>query len=583
MSPLLHRLSLLPALAGVVAHAAPAAAAEPPLFTEEAAAAGLDFVHFNGASGKLYFPEIMGSGGALLDYDGDGDLDVFLVQGAMLPPGTDPAGTDPPARGALGNRLYRNDVEVAADGARRLRFTDVSRRAGIAVAGDYGMGAAVGDYDGDGRPDLYVTNFGSNRLWRNRGDGTFEDVTAEARADDPRWSIAAAFFDYDGDGDLDLYVGNYVDFGVDRQVPCFGASGLRDYCGPDSYPPTPDRLLRNRGDGTFEDVTAKAGLSAAGAGLGMSILDADGDGDLDLYVANDGDPNFLWINRGDGTFEDEALLRGCAVNADGKSEASMGVAIDDFDGDGDEDVFLSHLDGETNTLYVNDGKGFFLDRTAGSGLDRASWSMTGFGTGWIDYDNDGKLGLLVVNGAVKAIERLRQARDPWPFHQPNQLFRNAGGGRFVEVPAEREGPAFELSEVSRGALFGDLDNDGDVDVVVTQDGGPVRLLVNRSGDGGRWVGLALTTGEPARDEPGARAEVTAAGGRTFHRRVRPAAGYASSNDPRILIGLGAEDGPVAVIVRWPDGGVERWSGLAPGRYHQLHRGTGAAAPAPGRR
>jgi len=552
-----------------------------PIFTEEADAAGIDFVHFTGAAGHWYFPEIAGAGGALLDYDGDGDLDVFLVQGTMLPPGADPARAHRPPAGRLNDRLYRNDTPRGEPGG-RLRFTDVSEAAGFGVETGYGMGAAAGDYDGDGRADLYVTNFGSNALWRNRGDGTFEDVTARAGADDPRWSVAAAFFDYDRDGDLDLYVGNYVDFGFAKQVPCLDATGRRDYCGPKAYPPLPDRLLRNRGDGTFDDVTARAGLAAPGAALGVVAADFDRDGWLDLYVANDGTPNFLWINRRDGTFEDQALLRGCAVNGDGMAEASMGTEFADYDGDGDEDLFLTHLEGETNTLYRNDGRGMFLDRTTGSGLDRASFDRTGFGTAFFDYDNDGRLDLLTVNGAVRTIQRLRQARDPLPFHQPDQLFRNAGGGRFEAVPAAEAGPAFALSEVGRGALFGDLDDDGDVDVVVTNNSGPARLLVNRVGSRNGWIGLRLRTGAGAlsRDEPGTRIEVRAAGGERFVRTVRPATSYASSNDPRLLVGLGAARGPLSVTATWPDGLVESWSGLAAGRYHALRRGGGTPAPRP---
>jgi hypothetical protein len=405
------------------------------------------------------------SGGALLDYDGDGDLDVFLVQGGFLGSGKPAdAVVQAPPETPLGARLLRNDLEVLPDGTRRLRFTDVTAEAGLAAASGYGMGAAAGDYDGDGWTDLYVTNFGSNQLWRNRGDGTFEDVTARAGADDPRWSVPAAFLDFDGDGRLDLFVGNYVDFVPANNKPCLGASGARDYCGPAAYAPQPDRLLRNRGDGTFEDVTARAGLLRAyGPALGVVAADLDGDGHTDLYVANDGAPNQLWRNRGDGTFAEEGLLRGCAVNADGRAEAGMGVTAGEADDDGDLDLFLTHLDGETNTFYRNGGGGLFLDRSAASGLGPPSWRSTGFGTRWLDVDNDGWLDLFVANGAVYGVESLVRQRHPWPFGQPNQLFRNLGadgGHRFEEVSAAA-GPAFARVEASRGALFGDLDDDGD--------------------------------------------------------------------------------------------------------------------------
>ncbi len=569
------------ALLGLAAFAAGAAAGDGgPIFSDETAAAGIDFVHFTGASGSWYFPEIAGAGGALLDYDGDGDLDLFLVQGTMLPPGADPATAHRPPAGPLSDRLYRNDSTPAPGGGKRLRFIDVTEEAGLAGERGYGMGAAAGDYDGDGDADLYVTNFGSNVLWRNRGDGTFEDVTARAGADDPRWSVAAAFFDYDRDGDLDLYVGNYVDFTVATNQPCTGNSGVRDYCGPKAYDPVADRLLRNRGDGTFEDVTARAGIAAPGAALGVVAADFDLDGWLDLYVANDGAPNFLWINRRDGTFEDEAMLRGCAVNGDGMAEASMGTEYADIDGDGDDDLFLTHLVGETNTLYVNDGTGMFLDRTTQSGLGRPSFAHTGFGTSFLDYDNDGRLDALVVNGAVKAIDRLRQARDPLPFHEPDHLFENVGGGRFEPVPPAAAGPHFERSEIGRGALVGDLDDDGDPDVVVTNNSGPARLLVNQVGSRRSWIGVRPVTGA-GRDEPGTRVEVRTAGGAAYPRVVRPATGYAGSNDPRLLFGLGDDRGPVTATARWPDGGVESWAGLEPGRYHTLRRGTGKPAAAAG--
>jgi hypothetical protein len=584
-----HAVAAPAAAAGIallLAGAATAAAAGPPFVAAEREA-GLDFVHFTGASGELYFPEITGAGGALFDYDGDGDLDVYLVQGAMLGPGKKLADARFPPTGPLPltDRLFRNDLDDLAsgpDGRPRLRFTDVTKQAGLAGATGYGMGATAGDYDGDGHVDLYVTNFGSNQLWHNRGDGTFEDATARAGVDDRRWSVSAAFFDYDRDGRLDLYVGNYVDFTFANQVPCIGNTGERDYCGPSSYRPETDRLFRNRGDGTFEDATGRAGLGrAAGAALGVAPADFDGDGWTDLYVANDGAANFLWINRRDGTFEDQALLRGCALNADGRAEASMGVDVADADGDGDEDVFLTHLNGEKNTLYVNDGSGMFLDRTGASGLATPSWNSTGFGTAWIDYDGDGLLDLLVVNGAVKGLEALQQRRDPYPFHQPDQLFRNQGGGRFREVTAEA-GEPFRRSEVGRGALFGDLDDDGDTDVVVVNNNGPARLLLNAVGNRNRWIGVvpvAEAGGEPVRDT---RVEVAAAGRPAVWRRVRTAAGSASTNAPRVLVGLGAAAGSVTVRVHWPGGGIEEWSGLAAGRYHTLVRGTGKP-PAGGER
>jgi enediyne biosynthesis protein E4 len=533
---------------------------------------GLDFVHVNGRSGRFYIVEVVGSGAALFDYDGDGDLDLFLVQGGSL----DERGGARPS-----DRLYRNDLEVLPSGERRLRFTDVTAAAGIESTA-YGMGVAVGDVDGDGRPDLYVTDFGPNRLLRNRGDGTFEDVTAASGTDDPRWSVPAVFFDYDGDGDDDLYVGNYVDFTLATHKVCISETGAQDYCGPLSYHPETDRLFRNRGDGTFEDVSAASGVgAAAGATLGAQAADFDGDGLPDLYVANDQSENFLWHNRGDGTFSDEALLAGCALNGEGKAEASMGVDAADFDGDGDLDLFVTNLTRESNTLWVNEGGGLFRDATVPSGLDAPSWPYTGFGAAWLDYDNDGRLDLAVVNGAVYVIPELARQGDPFPLHQPNQLFRQTADGRFEDVTAAA-GPAFALSKVSRGAAFGDVDNDGDTDVVVVNNGGPVRLLLNRVGQDRPWLGLRLVAGEPPRDAIGAQVAVVRRGAPTLRRRVRTDGSYASASDPRVLVGLGEGADVERLEVTWPDGAEEVFEPPPLGRYTTLRRGTGKAIRPPTR-
>jgi enediyne biosynthesis protein E4 len=544
----------------------PGPAAGEAIFVEAAAAAGLDFRHRNGMSGEYYFNEMMGAGVALLDFDGDGDLDVYLVQGHDLPA----PGPDPP-----GDRLFRNDLEVLADGRRRLRFTDVTTAAGLRAVG-YGMGVATGDFDGDGRTDLYVTNFEANQLWRNRGDGTFSDATAAAGVGEPRWSVPAVFFDYDRDGDLDLFVGNYVDFTFATHKRCTTDLGEANYCGPLAYKPYPNALFRNRGDGTFEEVAARIGLAAAyGGALGAVAGDFDGDGWLDLYVANDGRPNQLWMNRGGQRFEDQALLAGAALDERGAPQASMGVDAGDFDGDGDEDLVMTHLSGETNALYRNRGDALFDDWSGESHLALPSFPFTGFGTALFDYDDDGDLDVLVVNGAVRVIEAQARARDPFPLHQPNQLFANRGDGTFEEVSAQA-GAVFALSEVSRGAAFGDLDDDGDLDVVVTNDGGPVRLLVNQVGQRRGWIGLRLllATGGNAL---GAWVGLRGAAGATAWRRVRTAASYASASDPRLLFGLG-EVPPAGALytarVVWPDGSGEVFGGLAAGRYHTLVEGEG---------
>jgi enediyne biosynthesis protein E4 len=551
-----------------------AAAAGPALrFTDRAVETGLRFEHFNGASGELYFAEMMGPGAALFDLDGDGDLDVYLPQGQMLGAARTLADALAPPRHPwpLTDRLYRNDLETLADGSRRLRFTDVTAAAGLAP-GDYGYGVAAGDYDNDGRTDLYVTAFGRNRLLRNRGDGTLEDATTAAGAGDPRWSVSAVFFDYDRDGWLDLYVVNYVDFHVGKHVLCPDPTGARDYCGPSAYAPLTDRLLRNRGDGTFEDVSARAGIAAvAAAGLGVAAADFDGDGWPDLYVANDGVANVLWINQRDGTFRDDALLAGVAVNAEGQAEASMGVAVGDADGDGHLDLFLSHLKHESNTLYLGDGEGMFGDATEGARLGTPSWLMTGFGTGFLDPDRDGALDLMVVNGAVTLF-----AGDG-SLAQHDQLFHNRGGGQFHEATREA-GPAFAVAAASRGAAFGDLDDDGDLDVLVADNAAPARLLLDESEATGGWVGLRLVTGTPARDALGALATLHRPGEPDLVRLATSGGSYAAANDPRVIFGLGTTVAAAyRVTVLWPSGRREAFAELAPGRYHELAEGTGKPA------
>ncbi len=546
-------------------------------FTERAEAVGLDFVHFNGMSGEYYFEEMVGSGVALLDFDNDGDLDVYLAQGRMLGAGKTLADAVMPPQMPLPltDRLYRNDLEVRADGSRTLRFTDVTEASGLDVR-SYGMGVATGDIDNDGWVDLYLTTHGPDQMFRNNGDGTFTDVSTHTGTSQPGWSISASFVDLDRDGWLDLYVGNYVEHDEDQK--CFTTLGARDYCGPQGFMPVPDRLYRNRGDGTFADVTAASQVARDyGRAMGVVAADVDADGWVDLYVANDNGENQLWINQHDGTFRNEALLAGVALNYAGSPEAGMGVDAGDFDADGDDDLFVTHVIQQTNTLYVNDGTGLFEDRSTMSGLGAPSLPYTGFGTLWFDYDNDGWLDVLAVNGAVTT-QRVatRDPQDPHPLHELNQLFRNLGNGRFEEVTA-RAGTVFELSEVSRGAAFGDLDNDGDTDVVVTNNGGAVRLLLNNVGNRNRWLGLRLVGGSPPRDMLGARVGVFPSGGPPRWRRARTDGSYASAHDPRVLVGLGAATTVPRVRVVWPGGRVEEWADLAVDQWLTLTQGTGREA------
>ena len=583
----------LPCALGLAILTGPAAGARaadpvaPPLFEEVAAGAGLDFVHFNGMSGKFYFPEVMGAAAALLDYDGDGDLDLFLAQGRPLVPGERPEASLRPPAGRLGDRLYRNDSPPppADGGPRRLVFTDVSEAAGVGGTGPgatYGMGVAAGDYDGDGRTDLYVTGYRGSRLLRNAGGGRFEDATARAGAADDRWAVSATFADYDGDGRLDLYVVHYVDFDVEKNPSCFAASSRRDWCGPADFPPQPDRLLRNRGPGpdgtvTFEDVSAPSGIAAAPApGLGVVAGDFDGDGRTDFYVANDGAPNQLWLGRPGGTFEDGALLAGVAVNREGRAEAGMGIALGDHDNDGDDDLLVTHLNGETNTLYAAVGGGLFEDRTDLAGLAADGLPLTSFGTAWVDVDHDGWLDLFVASGDVRTLEAQAAAGSDFPLAQPNRLYRNLGPDaegrvRFAPV-AGWAGAGSDVAEVSRAVAVGDVDGDGDADLVVANDAGPVRLYRNLVGQDRPWIGFRLL--EPSgRDALGARVEVLRAGAPPRVRRAASDGSYAAASDPRALVGLGDAPRVEAVRVHWPGGGVETWGPLEPGRYHTLVRGT----------
>ncbi|MBZ0114140.1 MAG: CRTAC1 family protein [Thermoanaerobaculia bacterium] len=535
-------------------------------FVDSTTTSGLDYVHFNGMSGEMYFSEIVGPGVGLLDYDGDGDLDIFIPQGSMLGEGKtiDDATFPVPQGSALGDRLFRNDTVIKADGTRGVHFVDVTLAAGLRGLG-YGMGVAVGDYTGNGFPDLYVTNFGRNDLWRNEGDGTFEEVAAVAGVADDRWSISATFFDYDRDGHLDLFVADYVDFSINTHKPCFSTSSARDYCGPRSYNPVPARLYHNDGKGGFEDVSARSGIAAEfGGALGVVAADFDEDGWPDIYVANDQSPNQLWINQRDGHFVDDAFLAGIAVNMDGAPEASMGVDAGDIDGDGDEDLILSHLNRQSNTLYINEGGGLFSDQTLQAGLAAPSFPYTGFGAGWLDFDSDGALDFLVVNGEVQVIGALALEGDQFPLHQQNQLYRNLGDGKFEEVSA-RAGAAFELSEVSRGAAFGDVDNDGDGDVLVTANQGPARWLENRYSAGGRsWLGVVSRSPYGA-TSLGTRVRVDRGKAGSVWRRSRADGSYASANDPRILVGLGEVEAS-ALVLTWPSGAVQRFNAPAGRNY-----------------
>jgi hypothetical protein len=551
-------------------HHAEEAMPAPELFVDATESSGVRFQHVNGRTGQFYYPEIIGSGVAVFDYNGDGKLDILVLQGGALGPGADLKA----ANESCSARLFRNDLVVHPDGTRELKYTDVTEASRLCSHG-YGMGIAIGDYNNDGCPDVFITHFGApNQLFRNNCDGTFTDVTRQAGvAGDGRWGSSATFVDYDRDGFLDLYVANYVDYRIDNNQTCYASTSARDYCAPSAYKPVPGILYHNRGNGTFEDVSVRSGITRAyGAGLGVMAADLDGDGWPDIYVANDGNPNQLWINQKNGAFKNEADIRGCAVNADGVAEAGMGVDIADFDGNGTEDIFLTHLTREKSTLFVNRGGGYFEDRSVETGVAAPSIPFTGFGTVFFDYDNDGWLDIVAANGAVHLIEELKTPQDPYPLQQRNQLFHNLGNGHFEESTASA-GPVFQRLEVGRGLAAGDLDNDGGTDLVISNNGGPLRVVLNKVGSANPWLGLRLLSGK--RDAYGAKVEIKRHGLPTLWRRVRADGSYLSANDPRILVGLGSAPQIDSVAVHWPDGRTERFSVPPLRQYTTLVQGSGS--------
>ncbi len=529
----------------------------PAVFLDQAAALGIDFQHDPVLAGELLMTEILGAGVALVDIDNDGDLDLLLIQSR---PATADASTG-------GSRLYRN--RLIEDGV--LRFDDITSQSGLRTS-CYGTGVAAADIDNDGLVDLYILCDGPNQLWHNQGDHRFTEIGVASGNADPAWTTSASFFDIDGDGLLDLYIGNYLDYAPATRRPCRTPAGVPDYCGPLTHPPAPDRLLRNLGGGRFADISASSGIAASGhaPALGAVAADYNGDGRQDLYVANDAWPNRLWINQGDGRFNDQALLAGVAVNTDGQPEGSMGVDAGDYDGDGKDDLFMVHLADEKATLYAATGPGLFEDRTLASGLAALTRGYTGFGTAWIDFDHDGWLDLLIVNGRVRMEANAAIADAAFPYAQKMLLLRNQGDGRFADASAQG-GPAFALERVGRGAAFGDLNNDGSVDVVVNNANAAPLVLINQIAQAQGWLGLHLR--EHGRDAHGARAGLALSDGRVLWRRVRVDGSYASANDPRIQFGYPRGLAVHGLTVIWADGSR---SELAPkrvqaGAYTTLRR------------
>jgi enediyne biosynthesis protein E4 len=507
-------------------------------FEEVASARGIKFVHQSGHKDRHLLPEIMGGGAALFDMDGDGDLDAYLVQSGNL--------AQPASKGA-GNRLFRNRGKGV--------FDDVTEGSGTQVAG-YGMGVAAGDYDNDGDVDLYVTNLGPNVLLRNDGGGKFADVTATARVAGSGWSSSAAFVDYDADGDLDLFVTRYLEWSAGTERQCFSLTGVPDYCSPRNYDvPTSSLLFRNNGKGTFAEVSAAAGLQrAAGNGLGVVAADFDGDGRVDIFVANDGTPNHLWMNDGSGHFEDRALVNGVALDQDGRAKAGMGVHVGDADDDGDQDLIVVNLDGEADSFFRNEGQ-FFVDDTATVGLRTASRRFTRFGMAMLDFNNDGLLDIFEANGRV-GLQSERFSDDP--YAEPNVLLRGTADGKF-EAVQPIGGTAQPLIATSRAAAFGDVDDDGGVDILVVNRDGPAHLLRNVARRG-HWLSMRVID-EHGRDAIGAELTITI-GARRRRIDVRAAYSYMASNDPRVHVGLGDANGVETVRVRWADGKTESFGPFA---------------------
>ena len=530
-------------------------------FTNVAKQAGLDAVTvFGGKDTNKYLLETTGTGAAAIDYDGDGWLDIFLVNGTVLegfPKGQEPT-----------NHLYRN----RGNGT----FEDVTERAGLRASG-WGQGACVGDYDNDGHDDLFVTYWGQNRLYRNRGDGTFEDVTSRAglMQSRARWGTGCAFLDYDRDGRLDFIVANYID--LDLAATPVPASGLCRYkglavaCGPPGLPGGKNVLYHNRGDGAFDDVSETSGITRANGtyGLGVATVDFDGDGWIDVYVANDSNPSTLYRNNRDGTFTDIATSAGCAYSQDGKAQSGMGIAIGDYDRNGTMDIFKTNFAGDTSTLYANTGSGSCEDRTFASGLGlNTRW--LGWGVGFLDLDNDGWLDLFLVNGHVyPEVDRLKTEAG---YKQRKVVYRNLHNGRFADV-SEQLGPPVTTPKAARGAVFADFDNDGDVDVLVNNvHDTPDLFRLDQSG-GRHWLTVKLIGTQSNRSAIGALVRLVTADGEQ-RQEVRGGGSYLSQNDLRVHFGLGTARAADRVDVRWPNGLEETWAQLAIDRSHTLKEGTG---------
>ena len=496
-------------------------------FTDNTKAAGIDFLHRNGATGKRLFPEPNGAGCAFLDYDSDGWMDIYLVNSGNFQNPNAP------------NALYRNNGNDT--------FTDLTKEAGVGNTG-FGSGICVGDYDNDGWEDIYICNFGKNVLYRNLGDGTFSDVTEKSGVEEHSWSTSATFFDADSDGDLDLYVANYLIYSVETDG-C-QLESLRVYCGPDNYPPANDSFYRNNGDGTFQNDSISAGLVHSGRGFGVITGDYDNDGDRDIFVANDLSPNFLYRNNGDGQFEEIGFLAGVALSEDGTVGNGMGIDLSDYNNDGSLDLVVTNYQSQVNTVYRNDLDGFFTDVSFVSGTGLPSFPLLSWGCGFVDVDNDGWRDLFVVNGHIH--DNIDQFDDIGDYAQPKQLFRNLRTGTFLDM-SSKSGKALIEPQVSRGAAFGDYDNDGDIDILINNLQGLATLLRNDGGNDRSWIRVSI---RPPAQSLMARVFVETDDGLSQIDEAQSGGSYVSHNDTRLLFGLETADF-VRVWVQWQDGALSK--------------------------